>query len=290
VGITVGSNLPDSISSVNNEKIGGTESKNILKHYHPNHPKWPSDFKNSYNFQFNDYLLGKNVLDRCVVMQFLKPYTKLQMFEPLFVTLTVYAFTGEVFVRLTESRQYDITPPNIRDKYPFIYKGGKFTATDESNNFPLTFSVPVTTAHDDLFVIAQVNRILANPADKAPSAYQKGVSTLVQSDIDKHVESCFRLKNYRQSLAFSVIKVFDNQYRCSQNGGASYTCPLYVVKQPLSDAQIGLCVREIFPCGHMSTIPTPTKMETLDGDLKFILEQYKDNVSFFRFIVITFFH
>ena len=270
VGVTVGSNEPDIINSVYDIGLEDN-SLNIIRNYHPCHCSWPSNGKKNIPLDLKKYLVGKNTDDKCILVKFFYCNLRRSPFEPIFMSLILFCFQDGNFVRISESHHWDITPKQVKPRYPFIYPN--ISQSEYMSNYqlyensPCIFSIPSDLANENVFIVVQLSKVLSGNTESALAPYQK-TSNNLKLDETKHIESCERLQDYRQTLGFGVIRVFDENGVCGQHGGPNVSFPIYALKQATTDSELGQFIQELFPIGQSATNTAATavkvKLETLE--------------------------
>jgi hypothetical protein len=100
------------------------------------------------------------------------------------------------------------------------------------------FSIPPSYARSSLFLVTQLSKVLTCDAEKAVSAYTK----ISSSDIRQTEEQSRRLPQYRQPVAISVFKIFDEKQSVARTaktyGKDTIVLPFYAQKSSFNDAQL----------------------------------------------------
>lgn len=275
VTVSVLANQPDIIESVFDVRdFNHDSSPCIFHHYHPNYSSWQSNLKNtiSYHSNLKSYINGEFVNDRCVLVRFHQLSWNKILFEPLFANVCIYYFNDNHFVRISESFNFDMSTPKVRTKYDFLYDSNSSSSRLEGENNPCIFSIPSDIPYDKLFMVVVVTKVLTSSPENAVSPYLKSATTKL--DDTKYIDTTRRLCDYRQPIAFGVLRILDEQGRCGQNGGPNISSPLFAFKQAMNDSQLCSIVRDLFPVNHGQPVPTTAtiskaKLDTLDMELVF---------------------
>ncbi len=203
-------------------------TQSILQHYQPDFPSPPSTYKREppshlkkvlEEEPFNYYLLmsvGPIVLPPgAQQIEALKCRAK---FEPIFGCATIYALVKssaeENLIRVSESFHFDCTGDTFRDKVPEIYGSDADAASKLS---ACLFNIAPEYKKADLFLVVQLSKVLTSDGDKAVSAYMR--SSFPEKE--RHEDSLRRLADYRQPLALSFWKLFDESERLQRSSRTS---------------------------------------------------------------------
>lgn len=205
----------------------------ILQHYHPDYSNPPSTFKREPPEGLKKVLQEEPFHHRMLMnmgpivmpedgqnIPAFKPRIK---FEPIFGSATIYAvvpsrksFDVEDLVRVTEAFHFDASEQSFKDKYPEVYHGGRPdkglsipTATSDAalDLSACMFSIPVEYRKSDLFLVVQLSKVLTGDGDRAVAPYLRSSGI---PEATKHEDSCRRLHHFRQPLAISIWKIFDD--------------------------------------------------------------------------------
>lgn len=260
-----------------NSKFQNTQ-KTLLSYYNPtNNHETITESTQSPHIPLKPYLYCDNINDSQILLQFFmfKCQPKIsQQFEPLFATFALYAFHEGKVMCISESVTWDLTPNLIKENYSFHYSRNidnslntvnvnKSTSDEigKSTRSPSKFShsnqscilnIPNELNHNDVYLLCHISKILTGSNESVISAYQRKIKI----DEKKHIEASSRLRNYRQVIGFSIIKVFNEQYQCGNNGGDKITVPVFAMKQSLDKAKLGSLIRDLFPVDQRS-LPIP---------------------------------
>lgn len=102
------------------------------------------------------------------------------------------------------------------------------------------FSIPPYYDRSSLFLVTQLSKVLTCDAEKAVSMYAKASS----SDVRQTEEQSRRLPQYRQPVAISVFKIFDEKQAVAKTAKMhirdALVLPFYAQKSSLNDAQLRL--------------------------------------------------
>jgi hypothetical protein len=274
ITISVYSDQPDVIESVSDSRDYDASSSSCIFHqYQPFYPSWPSTLRNTVVTQpkLKNYIHGETIDDRSILVK-LKQVTYKHRFEPLFGSICLYCFLADgSFVRITEVHRFDLTSNPVRLKYSFLYNHKGDFASDE--NSPCLLSIPRDISFENLFLVTTVTKVLTGAPDICVAPYLKGCTNL-KIDEAKHIELTKRLQDYRQTVGFGVLRVFDEQERCGQHGGKNVSFPMFAYRSAMTDNQLGYLIRELIPISHASPVPTPmtiqkAKAELIDMDIIF---------------------
>ena len=269
--VNVARSAPSSIPLINTDLDYGNfvddnlASSGILQYYHPGYPEWNSTFKKQPP-DARHLLSGKVISDTNLVIKLKNVQTGQKPFEPLTGSMCVYVSIGEDLHRITESMHFDATPENIRKQYAFAYTDSAETAESpktvdislggtsvnvadasgsQSHMCMFNITVPEELRGNDIFLVAQISKILSTDCDKAVAPYYPRAAAV---ELDKHRESCKRLSKFRQPVAFGIAKIND----CFRNSKSEVKCQMYAQKVCVNDAFVAqvsfvsLCVCTFF--------------------------------------------
>ena len=234
----------------------------LLQHYHPEYRIPSSTFKRVPPEQlrrvlqqepFNsNFLFSIGPIVQSEDGQKVQPLKSRIKFEPIFGTVTIYAvvpsrrsFDAEEMVRVTESFHFDATDQSFKDKYPEVYQGGRpdtglpvppATPDPALELSACLFSIPMEFRKSDLFLVVQLSKVLTSDGDKAVAPYLRSSGI---PEATKHEDACRRLYNFRQPLALSIWKLFDDsgKFIISPKSGRPdlLNVPFYCMRSCISD-------------------------------------------------------
>lgn len=246
----------------------------LLQHYHPEYANPQSTFKRSPPDQLRKILLEEPFnfnmllnLGPIVLLddgQRANAFKSRIKFEPVFGTATIYAAVPsrrsldvEDLVRVTESFCFDATEKAFKDKYPEVYLGGRpemglpvpIAACDAALDLSACmFSIPMEFRKADLYLVLQLSKVLTGDGDKAVAPYLR--SSGIPEPV-KHEDSCRRLYNFRQPLAISVWKLFDENGGLLQTPRSNrpdyLTLQFYCLRSCINDVGLKQIIREFYP-------------------------------------------
>lgn len=261
--VNIARSAPSTIPLINTDLDYGNfiddslASSGILQYYHPGYPEWNSTFK-KLPPDSRHLLSGKVFTDTNLVIKLKNVQMGQKAFEPLTGSMCVYVTIGEELHRITESMHFDATPENIRRQYYFAYTdvgevvdspksvdvnlaGTSVNVADasgsQSHMCMFNITVPEELRGGDIFLVAQISKILSTDCDKAVAPYYPRAAAV---EFDKHRASCMRLSKFRQPVAFGIAKIND----CFKNSKSEVKCQMYAQKVCVNDAfvaQVSQC-------------------------------------------------
>ena len=205
----------------------------ILQHYHPEYQSPPSSYRREPSESLrkalqpepyhNNLLLNVGPIVMPNGQQVIPPFKSRVKFEPIFGSATIYAIVPtrkgvdiDGLIRVTETFRFDITDESLKNRYPEVYNGGRpevgleiprETSDPALDLTACMFSIPPEYDKSELYLVIQLSKVLTGDGDKAASPYMRASGA---PETHKHEESCRRLHNFRQPLAISIWRLFDD--------------------------------------------------------------------------------
>ena len=191
---------------------------NILVHYYPALVEWYSTFR-KVPVDNAHLLSGKVSSDVNLLIRLRSCTARQKCFEPIFGSAFLCAIVDDELIRITESFSFDATPLPARKQYASVYTeiehddaplpstpdyaGTSVNVYDASGAqihiHMLNATVPEEFSFRDVFLVAQLSKVLTSDADRAIAPYFPRAAA--PPDLAKHREACDRLARFRQPLA-----------------------------------------------------------------------------------------
>lgn len=246
----------------------------LLQHYHPEYRNPISTFKRSPSeklrkileeepFNYN-LMLNLGPVVQPEKGQKIPMFKSRIKFEPIFGAVTIYAvvpsrrsFESEDMVRVSETFHFDATDQMFKEKYPEVYQGGRpdvgLPVPPSTPDVALNLSacilfIPVEFQRSDLFLVVQLSKVLTGDGDKAVAPYLR--SSGIPEPV-RHEDACRRLHQFRQPLAISIWKLFDDAGNLVPNPKSGLadmlSLPFYCLRSCINDATLKQYIREFYP-------------------------------------------
>jgi hypothetical protein len=223
-----------------------THPQSVLKFYSPNLQCWYSTHRKVPR-DLRPILSGEVAADSNILIRINLSEIKVKpCFEPVFVSACLFALVGDELHRLSESFSFDLTPPDIRKQFPFVYnsisKTGEEKRQFDDNVFMYMAMLPEELKNLPVYLVMQLNKVLSTDAEKAVAPYFPKAQI---PEIKKHMVSTERLTRYRQPVGIGVVKLERDKMRIGAQ--INVTIPTFCLRTCCNDTGISQIIKELFP-------------------------------------------
>jgi hypothetical protein len=188
----------------------------LMQQYCPMYQPPPSVYSKAPRLSGKQFLTEKPpelewIHVRCQSLDF-----RVGMYEPLFCSIAVYrivALSGKksstgidraVSGRLSEVFHFDLTPQDVRNRFPSVYSNSEACGVHPSTLCTrFMFGLPPSVLDGNTYLVLQVTKMLQGDPEKVLEPYAKGkAGKRLGADVE---EVASRLGAYRQPVAFGAV-------------------------------------------------------------------------------------